>query len=315
MKRVGDVLRRYPIWIAVLLLYLVTAAFSPAMLRPEQMANVLQVTAFLGVMATGQTLALLIGGIDLSVAGMVTLTNIVATSVMRGEDAAIAPALAVCLGLSVLVGLLNGALVAFGRVAPIIATLAMNSILFGAALVYTDGAPFGSTAPSFNAIAQGSILGIPASALWWLATAAVAALFLRRTTFGRWIYAVGASPVAAGMMGVPVRAVVVVTYMLSAVLAMCGGLLVTAYIGNPSLGIGSPYMLTSIVAVVVGGTALTGGVGSVVATVAGALFVTALTSLTNIAQVSSGMQFVIQGALIAASVVAYRAFDPSRATA
>jgi ribose/xylose/arabinose/galactoside ABC-type transport system permease subunit len=305
-ERLVALLRRSPAWVAVALLYALAVIVTPAMAKPAQILNVLQVTAFLGLVATGQTIALLTGGIDLSVAGVVTMTNIVATGVMMGENARIAPAVLICLGLGAVVGAFNGALIAILRVAPIIATLAMNSILFGAALVYTGGAPRGSAAPSFDVIGQGSVVGLPASALCWLVVAVVVAYAMRRTTYGRWLYAVGANERAAYLMGVPTRAVLVVAYMLSATLAVMGGLLVTAYIGNPSLGIGNQFLLTSVVAVVVGGTALTGGVGSVVGTIAGALFVTELNSFTNIAQVSTGAQFVIQGVLIALSVIAYR---------
>lgn len=299
-------LRRSPVWIAVVLLYIVAAVVSPAMLKPSQVLNILQVTAFLGLVATGQTVALLTGGIDLSVAGVVTTTNIVATSVMLGQDSRIGPAVLACLAIGAAIGLVNGLLIAVLRVAPIIATLAMNSILFGAALVFTGGAPRGAAAASFNVIGQGSVLGIPASAVCWIVVASGVAFALRRTTLGRWIYAVGANETAARMMGVPTRTVLVAAYVLSAILAVLGGLLITAYVGNPSLGIGNQFLLTSVVAVVVGGTALTGGIGSVVATIAGALFVTELTSFTNIAQVSTGAQYVIQGVLIALSVVAYR---------
>ncbi|MDQ0475176.1 ABC transporter permease [Labrys wisconsinensis] len=297
---------RYPVWAAVLLLYAIAAAVSPAMLKPDQVLNILQVTAFLGLAATGQTIALLVGGIDLSIAGVVTTTNIVATSLMLGQNGNIPAALACCLALGIAVGLVNGVLVAVLRVAPIIATLAINSILFGAALVYTGGAPRGASAPGFNAVGQGSVLGLPASALCWIAVALAVAFVLRRTTFGRWLYAVGANETAARLMGVPTRAVLVAAYTLSAVLAVLAGLLVTAYVGNPSLGIGNQFLLTSVVAAVVGGTALTGGIGSVVTTLAGALFVTELNSFTNIAQASTGAQYVIQGILIAVSVVVYR---------
>jgi ribose/xylose/arabinose/galactoside ABC-type transport system permease subunit len=299
-------LRRSPVWLAVALLYAIAAVVTPAMLKPEQILNILQVTAFLGLVATGQTIALLTGGIDLSVAGVVTMTNIVATSVMLGQDARIAPAVLCCLLVGAAVGALNGVLIALLRVAPIIATLAMNSILFGAALVYTGGAPHGAAAPAFDLIGQGSVLGLPASAICWLLVAMAIAFVMRRTTYGRWLYALGANERAARLMGVPTRSVLVAAYMLSAVLAVLGGLLVTAYIGNPSLGIGNQFLLTSVVAVVVGGTALTGGVGSVTGTIAGALFVTELTSFTNIAQASTGVQYVIQGVLIALSVIAYR---------
>ena len=299
-------LRRSPAWIAVVLLYAVAATVSPAMLKPAQVLNILQVTAFLGLVATGQTIALLTGGIDLSVAGIVTMTNIVSTSLMLGQDARILPAVLCCLALGALVGVVNGVLVAVLRVAPIIATLAMNSILFGAALIFTGGAPRGASAAAFNVIGQGSVFGLPASALCWLAVALAVAFAMRRTTFGRWIYAVGANETAARLMGVPTRAVLVAAYASSATLAVLGGLLITAYVGNPSLGIGDQFLLTSVVAVVIGGTALTGGIGSVASTIAGALFVTELTSFTNIARVSTGAQYVIQGVLIALSVVGYR---------
>lgn len=299
-------LLRSPVWIAVALLYAVAGIVTPAMLKPEQVLNILQVTAFLGLVASGQTIALLTGGIDLSVAGVVTMTNIVATSLMMGQNSKIAPAVIACLLIGVAVGAINGILIAMLRVAPIIATLAMNSILFGAALVYTGGAPRGAAAPAFNVIGQGAVFGLPASAICWLVVALGLSWAMRRTTYGRWLYAVGANERAAKLMGVPTRAVLVVAYVLSAVLAVLGGLLVTAYIGNPSLGIGNQFLLTSVVAVVVGGTALTGGVGSVAGTIAGALFVTELTSFTNIAQASTGVQYVIQGVLIALSVIAYR---------
>ncbi len=309
MKRLAGL---SPVWIAVVLLYGVAGIVSPAMLSRGQILNVLQVAAFLGLVATGQTVALLVGGIDLSVGGVVTLTNIVSTSVMLGQDRNIPFAVATCLTLGFLVGAINGTLVAVVRVAPLIATLAMNAILFGAALVYTGGAPRGSAADGFKVLGQGSVAGLPASAVSWLAVAATVAFALRRTTFGRWIYAVGANPRAARLMGVPVRATLVGAYVLSATLAVLGGFLVTSYIGNPSLGIGDQFLLTSVAAVVVGGTALTGGIGSAVATIGGTLFMTELVSFTNIARVSTGTQDIVQGVLIAMSVVVYRALDQRR---
>lgn len=311
--RLFGALRRAPVWAAVILLYLLAGAITPAMLSVDQALNILQVTAFLGVVATGQTIALLVGGIDLSVAGTVTMTNIVVTRLMLGDDANLLPAVAVTIVLALAVGALNGVLVAYLRVTPLIATLGMNSILFGGALVYTNGAPFGSASASFMAIGQGSVLGLPASAIAWFAIAFAAAFLLRRTLWGRWIYAVGASPRAAALNGVPVRPVLVGAYAASALMACLGGLLITAYIGNPSLRIGDQFLLTSVAAVVVGGTLLTGGVGSVPGTIGGALFITLLSSFTNIAQVSTGTQFAIQGAIIAASVLVYRALGPAAA--
>ncbi len=303
-----------PIWFAVVLLYVVAGLISPAMFSGDQMLNVMQVTALLGLVATGQVLALLVGGIDLSVGGVVTMTNIVATSIMMGQDASIPLAIATCLLLGALVGAVNGVMVAVLKVAPLIATLAMNSILFGAALVYTGGATRGSAGPAFKVIGQDHVFGFPLSALSWLVVALAVAFMLRRTTFGRWIYAVGANPQAARLMGVPVVRTLIGAYTLCSVMAVLGGLLITSYIGNPSLGIGEQFLLNSVAAVVVGGTALTGGVGSAVATIGGALFMTELASFTNIARMTTGTQFIVQGALIVLSVVVYRAIEEKRRT-
>ncbi len=300
------------VWIAVILLYLVSAAISPAMLQVSHVLNMLQVASFVGVIACGQTIVLLIGGIDLSQAGTVTLVNIVLTSLMMGSNDNIAPALSICLLLALGIGLGNAVLIVFLRVTPLIATLSTNSILFGAALVYTGGAPHGSAAPAFNWIGQGNVYGFPASTLFWIVIAVTLAWLTKATVYGRWIMATGASPIAAGMMGVPVRAVQASAYVMSALTAMLGSLLLTAYVGTPSLGIGDQFLFSSVAAAVVGGVALTGGMGSIPAAVGGAIFITELASFTNMIRISTGTQMVLQGLIIALSVVLYRTIARKR---
>lgn len=300
------------VWVAVVVLFLVSGLLSPAMFQVSQVLNILQIAAFLGVLATGQTLALLVGGIDLSQAGIVTLVNIVSTTIMLGSDANIGSAVLVCLLLAAVVGALNGLLITLLNVTPLIATLAMNSILFGAALVFTGGAPHGDAAPGFAWIGAGSLSGVPVSLLFWLVLALGVAWVVRKTVYGRWLYATGANATAANLMGVPVTAVVISAYVLSAVLAAVGGLLFTAYIGAPSLGIGNQFLLTSVAAVVVGGTVLTGGVGSVIATIGGTIFITELNSFTNVIRITTGTQMVLQGTIIALSVLLYRTLAQSR---
>lgn len=301
-----------PVWLAVVALYLISGLISPAMFQGSQVLNMLQVAAFVGVIACGQTLVLLVGGIDLSQAGMVTLTNIVSTSLMMGHNSNIAFAVAFCLALAVFVGLVNAMVVLVLRVTPLIATLSMNSILFGAALVYTGGAPHGESADAFNWIGQGNIAGFPSSTIVWAVVALALIWLTRATVYGRWIYAVGANRDAARLMGVPVGPVTASAYVVSALTATLGSLLLTAYVGSPSLGIGNQFLFTSIAAVVVGGTALTGGIGSVLGTIGGAIFITELSSFTNIIRVSTGTQMVLQGAIIAASVVLYRSISNTR---
>jgi ribose transport system permease protein len=160
--------------------------------------------------------------------------------------------------------------------------------------------------PPIAVFGQGHLVGLPVSTLCWLVIALIMAWVSRRTVFGRQLYAVGANPLAARLMGIPVRKIVISAYVLSSVMAVLGGLLLTSYIGSPSLGIGDQFLLTSIAATVVGGTALTGGMGSILGTIGGTVFITELNSFTNIIRVSTGTQFVLQGAVIALSVVLYR---------
>jgi ribose transport system permease protein len=301
------------IWIAVILLYLVSGLISPGMFQISQALNILQIAAFLGIVAIGQTLALLVGGIDLSVAGVVTMSNIVVTSVMLGRADTLVPGLAICLLLAGAVGFINGLLITLGHVTPLVATLGINSILFGAALVYTGGAPHGSISPEFAVCGQGHVFGLPVSTVFWIAIGLVMVWITRQTTFGRRLYAVGANPVAARLMGVPVNRILILTYVLSSVLASLGGLLLTSYIGSPSLGIGDQFLLTSVAAVVVGGTRLSGGSGSILGTIGGAVFITELNSFTNIVRVSTGSRFVLQGAVIALSVLMYHIVGGKRA--
>jgi ribose transport system permease protein len=300
------------VWFVVALLYLVSGLFSPGMFQVSQVLNILQVAAFLGVVATGQTLALLSGGIDLSVAGVVTMANIVSTSLMAGRDGNVFVAVGTCIFVAAVVGLINGLMITIVRVAPLIATLGMNSILFGAALVYTNGAPHGAISPGFGVFGQGHLMAFPISTICWLVVALTIAWVTHRTVFGRQLYAVGASATAAQMMGIPARRIVIIAYMLSSIMAVLGGLLITSYIGSPSLGIGDQFLLSSIAATIVGGTALTGGMGSIIGTIGGTIFVTELNSFTNIVRVSTGTQFVLQGVVIALSVLLYRFVGVSR---
>lgn len=311
--RLGIFLRRVgPIWGAVVLLYIVAGIKEPAMLQTSQLFNILQVAAFLGCIAIGQTIALLVGGIDLSVAGVVTMTNIVVARLMAGQSDQMAQAVAACVLLAIAVGLINGLVVTKLGVTPLIVTLATNSILFGAALVYTSGAPSGSVARPFARLGQGHIGEFPVSTIVWIVLTLLMAFILTQSTFGRRLYAVGANPKAARLMGVAADRTIISAYILCSLMACAGGLLITAYVGLPSLGIGNQFMLTSIAAAVVGGTMLTGGVGSIVGAAGGALFIQVLNSFTNMLTDSTGVQFIIQGIIIALGVMLYPALSGRR---
>ncbi|MBF0277060.1 MAG: ABC transporter permease [SAR324 cluster bacterium] len=300
------------VWFAVAGLYALASIHSPAMFQYGQVLNLLQVAAFLGIIAIGQTFVLLVGGIDLSQAGVVTLVNILSTSIMVGKAENIVEAVILCLFVSLFVGFINGLLITIFRVTPLITTLSMNSLVYGSALVYTGGMPHGKIAPAFEFLGQGHFLGIPVTGIVWLTLAISIGYASLHTIYGRWIYAVGANPQAARLMGIPVNSVLISAYMMSSLFACLGALVLTSYIGLPSLGIGDQFLLTSIAAVVVGGTALTGGVGSVFGTIGGTLFITILSSYTRLINQPIGIQFMLQGLIIALSVLMYRLVQKNR---
>jgi ribose transport system permease protein len=293
------------IWIATAALFVVGWILQPNSFSLSQLLNVLQIASFVGIVAIGQTVVILTGGIDLSVSGVVTLVNIVAALVMKGDPARIIPTTLLCLAIGVAVGIVNGLLVTKARIVPLIVTLAMQAILFGTALLLTGGIPSGGVPKEFLFLGQGRIAGFPVAAIVWLGLTLVFAVATRRMIYGRWLFATGSNARAAHMSGVPVDPTLIAAYALSGLTAAVAGLVLTSYIGLPALQSGDKYQLLSIAAVAVGGTALSGGIGGVWLTAGGALFVTELGSITNVLQVGTGAQFVIQGAAIVLGTALY----------
>ncbi|HEY5482592.1 MAG TPA: ABC transporter permease [Propionibacteriaceae bacterium] len=291
------------VWVATVLLFILGFCLEPKTFSANQVLNVLMVTSFLGIVAIGQAVVILTGGIDLSVSGVVTLINIVTAKVMLGDTGRMIPTVALCLGIGLAIGVVNGLLVTKARITPLIVTLAMWSVLFGTALLITGGIPSGGVPKEFMYIGQGRFFEFPVAAIIWIALTIGFVLLTRRTVYGRRVYAVGSNARAANMAGVPVDPTLISAYALSGLTAAIAGLVITAYIGLPALGSGDKYQLLSIAAVAVGGTALSGGIGGVALTAGGALFMTELQSITNVIhigefQLGSGGQFLIQGAAI-----------------
>jgi len=205
----------------------------------------------------------------------------------------------------VAVGIANGLAVTWLKVTPLIATLAMGTLLVGVGLLITGGAPKGSIAPAFAAFGSGHAGGIPLTLIVW-AGVAVAVGIAMASTWGRRVYAAGANGRAAYFAGVRVRTVTVSAYALSGLLAALAGLLLVAYSGSPSLGVGDQYIFESIAAAAVGGTLLSGGIGSIAASTGGAVFLSILTSFTTALHVAAGSSYIVQGVVIVVALLAYR---------
>ena len=296
---------RQPLVIAlglILALLMLGEALSPGFASLQQVLRLLIVAALLGIVAAGQNLVILGGreGIDLSVGGIVSLAAIVAGNVMNGLDSGIPLAIAACIATGALFGLANGLGVTLLRIPPLVMTLGMLGVLQGLLVVIRQGAPSGRAAPALSQfVTQPLLFGLPGIIWLWAAIGLAMAFLLTRTVFGHRIYAIGSNEHAAYMAGVPVRRVRIALFMLSGIFAAMTGLCLLGYSGSSFANVGEQYMLPSIIAVVFGGTPLSGGKGGYTGTMAGAVLLVVLQSiLTTLNIDESGRQMVFGATLL-----------------
>jgi ribose transport system permease protein len=248
--------------------------------------------------AAGQTLVIISGGegIDLSVGAVITLGAILVFRIGEGQNDQALLALAIALGVGLLIGAVNGLGITLLSIPPLVMTLGMTGVVQGLILVITGGRVEGGAAPWLTGLVSGSLVfGIPGVVLFWLILGVAMWLLLWRTAYGRRLFAVGTNRVTAQLSGVRVRRVVVLTYALSGLLAALGGVILLGYTQQVFLNLGNPYTLPSVAAVVVGGTLLAGGMGSYSGTMAGALVLTILTSLLTALDLPESVRLMVYG--------------------
>jgi ribose transport system permease protein len=255
---------------------------------------------FIGVIAIGETFAILIGQIDLSVPWTITLSAILATNFAVQFDSQWV-AFAVVVGVGVGVGLLNTLGVFVLRVHSLIWTLSVNLLLQGVALIYTNAvAPTTRIPPVASFLALGNIGPLPTGFVLWACCAVLAIGALRLLPFGRCVYAIGTRPAAALLSGVRLGRIYVIVFVLSGLCSALVGLLLAGYSSQAYLGMGNDYLMPPVAAVVIGGTPLTGGVGGYVGSIAGALIVVLLQAMLITLNVSEGARQMVFGALLLA---------------
>ncbi|MDX3710419.1 ABC transporter permease [Streptomyces europaeiscabiei] len=269
--------------------------------------SLLHVAAGLGLVAVGQTLVVVGGSLDLSVAYVVSLSTLVAAETMAGDDGALLPAVGLTLAVSATIGLVNGLLVTTARINPFIATVGVGLLLKGYLDNGYDG-PAGKTAPALvQGLGYQRIGPVPVSFLLLLAVAAAAWFVLARTRFGHHLIAVGGDPEVARLSGVRGSRVLVTAHVLCALCAGLAGVYLASRLGAgaPRVGTEGLYDLESIAAVVLGGTALAGGRGGVVGTVGGVLLLASIDAIFNQLEVDVFFKQVIRGVIIIAAVAVY----------
>ena len=297
----------------LLAVFLIMVVISPTYRSAEKIGNIIVQCVPLAVVSLGQTVVMIGGGIDLSVGSMVTLTNVFAVSIMQGKDENILPAVAVCLLLGLLCGVVNGIGVLKLNIAPFVMTLCTMSILQGVYLVYTGGSPSGNVSPWLKQIGNGFLVGpIPYSTVIWLTLALLVWVVLKFTPYGRKLYAVGSNPKAARLCGIRVERIKFSTYILSSLLAVVAGLLASGYIGTTSLSLGNDYINNSLAAVLIGGNAIEGGKGGVWGCVLGAFFMMLLFALLTMLSIGQVGKLIVQGLIIFGVVAGQGVFKKER---
>ena len=300
-----------PLVVALILIVLLLAVgewLSPGFASPGQILRLLIVAALLGIVAAGQNLVILGGreGIDLSVGGIVSLAAILAGNVMNGADGGILPAILVCVIVGALFGLINGVGVTLLRIPPLVMTLGMLGVLQGLLVVIRNGIPSGRAAPGLSDfVVQPFLLGLPGIIWLWLLIGIAMAFLLRRTVFGYRVYAIGSNEQAAFMAGMPVKTTRVALFMLSGVFAAIAGMCLLGYSGSSFANVGEQYMLPSIIAVVLGGTPLSGGKGGYTGTMAGAVLLVLLQSILTTVHIDEAGRQMVFGATLVALMLFY----------
>jgi len=230
--------RVQPVFFALVGMVILLAIVSPRSAEPSNLINMVRQGLPLALVAIGQTVVMISGGLDLSVGSVVILADVMAAQMISGDESKVIPVVLLVLAIGALVGLANGVLVVLLRVTPFIATLGMNFIVYGAALLYSGGAPRGDIPPNMRFWGNGFIAEvIPAAAVVLLIVALIAWFLISRTVFGRRLTAIGANRRAAYLSGVSVRRVTLLAYVFSGLMASAGGLLLVAFVGVGHLSV------------------------------------------------------------------------------
>ena len=297
-------IEQYGVYLTLVILLIISALITPNMFEKETLAVMFRQCAQLGIIAIGQTLVMLVAGLDLSVGGVIVMTSMVVAEVSNGRNEMIPVAILIALIIGMLIGLANGLLITKRKVPPLVATLVMLFLVTGVQQAFTRGVPSGFVPEALGLVNKSwGFLSIPL--LLWLILNGLFLIILRRTSYGRRIYAVGSNPEAARLNGIPVNFIKISVYVLGSGLAVISGVILTGYVGYVDRFIATGLDLDSIAAAVVGGTSFFGGKGQLMGTIAGVLIIQILSTMVVLIGLDIETQFIIKGLVILAAVSLY----------
>ena len=316
-------LARFAPLIFLLLLMAVFAILEPRFLSSINLFNVMRQVSIVGLLAIGMTFVILTAGIDLSVGSLLAFAGLVAAAVAKGGmqdrftvgDEAIGYGWPLAALAAIAIGLIGGSLQGIAitrlKVPPFVVTLGGMSVFRGAALLFAAGGPISGFQPDFTWWGQGKIFSVPVPVIIFLVLAAIAHIVLRYTRYGRRVYAVGGNPEAARLAGLNVNGIICSVYIIMGFFAGLGSFVLAARLNSAEAVAGTGYELTVIASVVIGGTSLFGGAGSIFGTVIGTILIGVLLNGLVLMNVSSYIQQIIIGVIIVLAV-AFDTFAKSR---
>lgn len=296
-------------YIALILVFIISTIASPDIFPTySNIMNILRQASIVGVVSIGMTIVLLVGGIDLSVTSVMAITACLLADMMeKGVNAGktgimLGPVILVLL-LGSLIGLINGIVVVTRRLEAFIVTLAMNMIVKGIVMVYTKGAPGGKVTEFWENFGSGFVFGIPCAVILYAVMMAIFIVVLHKTVYGRHIYAIGSNAEAARLTGIKVKSNKILAYVICGFTAALGGIMLMARVrvGEPNGSTG--YDMDALAAAVIGGTAMSGGVGTLAGTLAGVIIMAMVNNILNLVGADPNLQSLIKGVIILVAVV------------
>lgn len=299
---VAHAFRQYGIFLGFLCVIVVLSILEPRFCSTHNLINIVRQTSVIGIMAVGMTFVILTAGIDLSVGSVLALTGVVCASLEHaGLPVILVVAATLLLGAGI--GAINGIVTTLGRVTPFVVTLGTMSIARGLAHIYTGGEPISGFDKPFRFIGSGELFNVPVPIIIFLLTVVLAATVLKHTTLGRYTYAIGGNEEAVRLSGINVDFYKTMAYAICGATAGLGAVVLTSRLNAGESIAGTGYELDVIAAVVIGGTSLMGGRGSVWGTLIGALLIGAVNNGMNLLMIDSYYQLVVKGVIIVAAVL------------
>ncbi|MCJ7687929.1 MAG: ribose ABC transporter permease [Clostridiaceae bacterium] len=296
---------KYKSLIGLLILCIGISIITPRFFSLGNITNVLTQVSVNAIIAIGMTFVILTGGIDLSVGSILAVSAAVAASIMKSTGNIYLSIIA-ALAIGSVIGLINGVLISKGKIQAFIVTLATMTIFRGVTYVFTNGTPISGLGQKFSGIGNKAILGLPIPVVIMVVVFGIAFYILSQTRYGRYLYALGGNEDSARLSGINTDKVKTLVYVIGGATAALSGIIVASRIGSASPNAGVGFELDAIAAVVVGGTSLSGGEGSVGGTIIGALIIGVLSNGLNLVNVSPFYQAIVKGLVILLAVMIKR---------